>query len=214
MFQSTPLCEGRPCQHHHLKLESVFQSTPLCEGRPLFLNSCDLQASFNPRPYARGDCIPPLTSLGIIVSIHAPMRGATCSSSAYNTFSIRFQSTPLCEGRPLIEFELKPNKRFNPRPYARGDVNDGREYFSSLLVSIHAPMRGATGSKSQQNQQIVCFNPRPYARGDPVGGFVAFFYHVSIHAPMRGATAELAGGYAIINVSIHAPMRGATLVLH
>ena len=35
MFQSTPLCEGRPGSRHGGVLAYWFQSTPLCEGRQL-----------------------------------------------------------------------------------------------------------------------------------------------------------------------------------
>ena len=34
-FQSTPLCEGRPCATSYMDGEFWFQSTPLCEGRPI-----------------------------------------------------------------------------------------------------------------------------------------------------------------------------------
>ena len=33
MFQSTPLCEGRPPTFYLINLLELFQSTPLCEGR-------------------------------------------------------------------------------------------------------------------------------------------------------------------------------------
>ena len=58
----------------------------------------------------------------------------------------------------------------------------------ALIVSIHAPTRGATkygkGIHQQQN--------------------------VSIHAPTRGATQRMAKNTALFKVSIHAPTRGAT----
>ncbi len=59
-----------------------------------------------------------------------------------------------------------------------------------ILVSIHAPVRGATIEKSGKGR----------------------ITYVSIHAPVRGATLELQEEGVKIPVSIHAPVRGATAV--
>ena len=58
-----------------------------------------------------------------------------------------------------------------------------------MAVSIHAPVRGATASRS-----IL----RPYS------------FAVSIHAPVRGATQSSCHNFRRVRVSIHAPVRGAT----
>jgi len=58
------------------------------------------------------------------------------------------------------------------------------------MVSIHAPVKGATG--------VV----RRLAFGGPV----------SIHAPVKGATAATANDVRLIIVSIHAPVKGATWI--
>ena len=60
----------------------------------------------------------------------------------------------------------------------------------SLVVSIHAPARGATSRKILTNYHIC----------------------VSIHAPARGATFLPFASCANGRVSIHAPARGATIV--
>ena len=78
--------------------------------------------------------------------------------------------------------------RFNPRTYKRCDAfslpnND------SMLVSIHAPTRGATRGFDK------------YCK----------IWLVSIHAPTRGATNKYIVDNLVITVSIHAPTRGATL---
>ena len=57
-----------------------------------------------------------------------------------------------------------------------------------LVVSIHAPTRGATKDFPSTSNQ----------------------YSVSIHAPTRGATAGGGDSTDIRGVSIHAPTRGAT----
>ncbi len=120
-FQSTPLCEGRPPALSPITSSSRFQSTPLCEGRRRSISFKINFTGFNPRPYARGDykvgyfvycdfvsIHAPMRGATPIkeeknkmkkVSIHAPMRGATIGSACIASLSVRFQSTPLCEGR-------------------------------------------------------------------------------------------------------------------
>ncbi len=100
------------------------------------------------------------------VSIHAPARGATPPGlTMWHIFS-EFQSTPPREGRRGPGFLLSQGeKRFNPRPRARGD--DLRGSCDGLRrVSIHAPARGATKDHLRVEQTDT----------------------VSIHAPARGAT--------------------------
>ena len=100
-------------------------------------------------------------------------------------------------------------KAFNPRSYKRSDVKI-KIGFDMLVLSIHAPTRGAT-SISKSSSAFCC---------------------LSIHAPTRGATNEVQtavnnyffqstllqeerhlsssfGSYPSI-LSIHAPTRGAT----
>ena len=60
-----------------------------------------------------------------------------------------------------------------------------------FLVSIHAPVRGATAGDTWHNH-----GPR-----------------VSIHAPVRGATPGIPRQPCLRRVSIHAPVRGATILL-
>ncbi len=81
-------------------------------------------------------------SVIIDVSIHAPTRGATNHFNAF-LLVLRFQSTPLHEGRPRPPSRQHPSRRFNPRPYTRGDIN-----------------------RTTTNIDVLRFNPRPYTRGD------------------------------------------------
>ena len=55
-------------------------------------------------------------------------------------------------------------------------------------ISIHAPVKGATGSP------IVCF----------------FIDKISIHAPVKGATTNRRIQQSDERISIHAPVKGAT----
>ncbi len=64
--------------HHTNSLDDMqFQSTPLCEGRPERTSDHVDLKGFNPRPCARGDLNALLIPLFKVVSIHAPVRGAT-----------------------------------------------------------------------------------------------------------------------------------------
>ena len=58
----------------------------------------------------------------------------------------------------------------------------------ALIVSIHAPVKGATGVPAGS----ICVLP------------------VSIHAPVKGATSFSLQEGALQRVSIHAPVKGAT----
>ncbi len=126
---------------------------------------------FNPRPCARGDPI----------KRHVERR------------ILRFQSTPLREGRQIIPGILcRYCWGFNPRPCARGDGRGIKLYDEVDRVSIHAPARGATRI------------PRPCGRPGTV----------SIHAPARGATFSTAMPLFLeskligMDVSIHALREG------
>ena len=120
------------------------------------------------------------------ISIHAPPRGATQTSSATSRrkryFNSRpsargahalaqrhrldkFQFTPLREGRPTWHESAEFLLHFNSRPSARGDA------FCFLLrfcspISIHAPPRGATREIGGIAGNGKDFNSRPSARGD------------------------------------------------
>ena len=143
----------------------------------------------------------------LIISIHAPPRGATCFPICWNCCQT-FQFTPLREGRRkrisvtlgMKEFQFTPLREgrrnglstrsafanFNSRPSARGDR--GREESPRRhKISIHAPPRGATG-KDGHPAGFRHFNSRPSARGDATKICVYSCGGISIHAPPRGAT--------------------------
>ena len=110
------------------------------------------------------------------ISIHAPPRGATRGATFWHT-KTKFQFTPLREGRRKMRptilrnfyFNSRPSARgdlfhrvipscvlhFNSRPSARGDLRNGRYTAATVVISIHAPPRGAT-AKDMQFLQIFC----------------------------------------------------------
>ena len=76
---------------------------------------------------------------------------------------------------------------FPPAPFP-GSARISCEPGIHMIVSIHAPMRGAT-KVTFPNDNLPS---------------------ISIHAPMRGATKGLSSRRLEISISIHAPLRGAT----
>ena len=102
-FQFTPLREGRQDKISSLTAENQFQFTPLREGR---------REQSERRPHQR-------------ISIHAPARGATCTTHYSTAMSFYF----------------------NSRPCERGDARAACTGCPGR-ISIHAPARGATCSAS------------------------------------------------------------------
>ena len=152
----------------------------------------------------------PRDKLVVMVSIHAPARGATNPFSIYEHGMIRF----------------------NPRPRAGGDQTS-RPVGSGFTKFQSTPPRGGRRPRYRYRSPRRCFNPRPRAGGDRVGLKLMHTLKVSIHAPARGATRrwsavgvwnlefqstpprggrlkDLGDSNKELRVSIHAPARGAT----
>ena len=176
----------------------------------------------------------PRLSLGASVSIHAPARDATASSSP-TCWSIRFQSTrPRGARRHCTVSKIRVNGVSIHAP-ARGATFDFCGQMYDIDVSIHAPARGATLGSAGLCGQRISFNPRAREGRDRHGQRRGCDAHaVSIHAPARGATycpsksldktscfnpraregrdvVVVAVYLSNIGVSIHAPARGATV---
>ena len=121
---------------------------------------------FNSRPCGRGDGKPLCKWQIKVISIHAPAGGATGQviqqvvADVFQFTPLRegrqirrqpmtknkiFQFTPLREGRPRTSFIWSALYYFNSRPCGRGDRSPAPS-FARLLISIHAPAGGATGS--------------------------------------------------------------------
>ena len=143
------------------------------------------------------------------VSIHAPARGATTNGAMSHACICGFNSRTRegCDHWEQLEFRVTIG--FNSRTREGCDGIEG-ERSGLWEVSIHAPARGATSQVK----------------------LLAKIIKVSIHAPARGATqrrermrhgaysfnsrtregcdVQLSTVYSCVNVSIHAPARGAT----
>ena len=146
-----------------------------------------------------------------IISIHAPAKGATSFGVNHVSAIIKFQSTlPRRERRFLM-------CGCHPTPH----------------ISIHAPAKGATRGAPYWLDADNHFNPRSREGSD--SGCMAIWIRscnfnprsregsdgreaaankervmISIHAPAKGATAAIYGTRNPKDISIHAPAKGAT----
>ena len=138
-----------------------------------------------------------------LVSIHAPMKGATDSSGA----TCRHGFNPRAhEGRDVSNAPARGWSSFNPRAHEGATLRE-RGWVHEMFQS--APMKGATRSLGREGVgvglvSIHAHEGRDRARDGDIRS------SVSIHAPMKGATSPREIWRPLRSVSIHAPMKGAT----
>ena len=142
---------------------SLFQFTPLREGR------LGLPDAHNQRG---------------VISIHAPPRGATPAFPPSRTGTCRFQFTPLREGRPQHQFLSRDSPNFNSRPSARGDATEEEEG-NPLLISIHAPPRGATTRRDKTMRDVLIFQFTPLREGRRCGKLKQSTTRIFQFTPLR-----------------------------
>ena len=164
----------------------LFQFTPLREGRRIRAKRSPQAAYFNSRPSARGDATFPVLSRCIVISIHAPPRGATkpdppqsggspisihapprgaTTAKPQGLGAFQFQFTPLREGRRVSFASRKPvSPNFNSRPSARGDPIPA--HGDSTFPFQFTPLREGRRVTRSPTPQAANFNSRPSARGD------------------------------------------------
>ena len=123
----------------------------------------------------------------ILISIHAPTKGATppsCSIKYSISISIHAPTKGATRQNRLY---CKWVYYFNPRSH-EGSDNSTYESYNSLHISIHAPTKGATTvsdcairigkfqSTLPRRERLFCIS------------FLPFIICISIHAPTKGAT--------------------------
>jgi len=126
-----------------------------------------------------------------MVSIHAPVKGATLIAAGYSAFVQVSIHAPV---KGATDGWVKSRRRGtfqSTRPWRARRGAPPSPPRPRGRVSIHAPVKGATFSNRH-------FEPRRC---------------VSIHAPVKGATKGLGGGLTPLDVSIHAPVKGATVFI-
>ena len=99
---------------------------------------------FNPRSREGSDVCRIHAADGVVISIHAPAKGATYTSTS-GDFFVPFQSTlPRRERRGVVLPPPHAASDFNPRSREGSDTFTIRNVQFSR-ISIHAPAKGATG---------------------------------------------------------------------
>ena len=144
---------------------------------------------FNSRPCERGfDPVSMLMADVLIISIHAPARGASKQSQLLKPEGTHFNSRPCERGFDNMASLYEPVKHFNSRPCERGfDIS-----FSTKQAAYN-------------------FNSRPCERGFRRKHNIFRKNTISIHAPARGASFIKISFFVLRpNISIHAPARGAS----
>ena len=120
----------------------------------------------------------------------------------------RFQFTPLREGRLARLHVLGAAANFNSRPSARGDQAE-KEIIASMLISIHAPPRGATDALEamSEGERISIHAPPRGATSSSTESKVSGIFQFT---PLREGRLKLTSTPLPYEISIHAPPRGAT----
>ena len=119
---------------------------------------------FNPRSHERSDNALMHDVCNVVISIHAPTRGAT-GIVGIAIGVVKFQSTLPREERQLSLLYLQLPLKFQstlPR-----EERHGTRIFSTLIIN---------------------FNPRSHERSDNSVNIIVRLRVISIHAPTRGAT--------------------------
>ena len=169
LFQFTLPCGERLSISFNSSLYILFQFTLPCGERPV---------SFE---------IYPLISL---ISIHAPVRGAT-SSSCFAFGSFRFQFTLPCGERriricnKIIRQEFQFTLPCGERQYIHFHLS------LFLFISIHAPVRGATFLFILAFLTFLFQFTLPCGERHTGNSTTAEKQIISIHAPVRGATEDV-----------------------
>ena len=120
---------------------------------------------FNPRSYKRSDESASHFWHKVIISIHAPTRGATQFLWMHLLVHL-FQSTLLQEERPQDNMVMQIGKMISIHAPTRGATCQPYTPSHSCLISIHAPTRGATLLRGTKKHTTSYFNPRSYKRSD------------------------------------------------
>ena len=166
----------------------LFQFTPLREGRQPRNRQARCSAHFNSRSSARGDLSEYRVRRILIISIHAPPRGATGRLMAWSDFlDISIHAPPRGATEKLRRLMILTTY-FNSRPSARGDALWQGGHAPSP-ISIHAPPRGATRELIKKYYTSK-FQFTPLREGRLNVMLATIYNFISIHAPPRGATSS------------------------
>ena len=123
-FQFTPLREGRRSSRHpHVASVFDFNSRPSARGDAGCITVVAVNSNFNSRPSARGD---------------------SCVFSILLFIFVKFQFTPLREGRQMSQQTTANIYNISIHAPPRGATEKLTAGAVAKTISIHAPPRGAT----------------------------------------------------------------------
>ncbi len=121
-----------------------------------------------------------------------------------------FQSAPPCGGRHQRSGCGNDRVWFQSAPPCGGRLPFSRQKASDFMVSIRAPVRGATQIGWKNRFHLSSFNPRPRAGGDVASIKTRIEAEKFQSAPPCGGRPQAMAAGALRGVSIRAPVRGAT----
>ena len=131
---------------------ALFQFTPLREGRPTRTATSGRPEYFNSRPSARGDAQQVGDAGLLIISIHAPPRGATSSRRGTAARQSYFNSRPSARGDCNLDKRARRVQNFNSRPSARGD---GKRYAISANLLFNPYKSAWLNNSATQFVEII-----------------------------------------------------------
>ena len=143
-FNSRPSARGDP-RAGRGRLPSLFQFTPLREGRPARCPQlyCEVLISIHAPP--RGATLSPYFVSEVVSFQFTPLReGRRSTSTGKRSTASLFQFTPLREGRLLVIIWVWAGRIFQFTPLREGRPLVLVLVLALLSISIHAPPRGAT----------------------------------------------------------------------
>ena len=145
-----------------------------------------------------------------LISTHAPTRGATSLAAVLALIVFVFLLTPLREGRLAIRPGDLAEKIFLLTPLREGRQAYSRYSGKFLIISTHAPTRGATRFfVGLMFSLSSVFLLTPLREGRPAGRAAAEIGQtpISTHAPTRGATCAAVLCHVLDVVFLLTPLR-------
>ena len=173
-FNPRPHAGGDARVPRYLCIDACFNPRPHAGGDLLAFAAESRLAGFNPRPHAGGDyadCILALWSDGFNPRPHA---GGDGGGGGGGSAAKGFNPRPHAGGDPYSAPQGRIPLGFNPRPHAGGDDSYSASRLG-VIVSIHAPTRGATQFGLGRGQ-LILFQSTPPRGGRPARA--AARYHV------------------------------------
>ena len=210
-----------------------FQSALPRGERPLYLRYHPERMHFNPRSREGSDVANVNFCMNFKISIHAPARGATsipcmgkCVCPDFNPRSREGSDAASVIDGHDGESDFNPRSREGSDSWRDSGMTAIKKFQSTLprgerlynccrirpiiIISIHAPARGATMYAVVFIIRGVFQSTLPRGERHYKGILSKCEKWISIHAPARGATFFPMLVIRVHLISIHAPARGAT----